>query len=143
YVTGGFRADVPGYLSVLPFLVPQVDADGNDIGGIRTPEQAVPLGTYGDWAFRSEAWGAPDTLIAMAGSFIPFAKTRADRERTGDPRLSLAERYSSRADYLRRVEEAANRLVQQRYLLQEHVKDIVEAAGQHWDWMMSSESASR
>src|SRR3984893_7447119 len=82
HVPGGSRADVPGPFSALPFLVPQVDSDGNDIGGIRLPEQAVPLGTYCDWAFRSEAIGAPDTLIAMAGSFIPFAKTKAEREKS-------------------------------------------------------------
>jgi len=127
---------------VLPFLVPRVDADGNDMGGIRTPELEVPLGTYTDWAFRSESIGAPDTLIAMAGSFIPFAKTRAERERSHDPRSSIEERYSSRADYLRRVEDAANREVNDRYLLQEDVKPIVQAAGQHWDWIMSSGSAA-
>jgi hypothetical protein len=138
HVPGGYRADVPGPVSVLPFLVPQVDADGNDIGGIRTPEQAVPLGTYMDWAFRSEAWGAPDTLIAMAGSFLPFAKTRAEREKTSDPRLSIEERYSGRADYLRRVEEAANHLAEQRFLLTEHIKPVVDAAGQHWDFIMSA-----
>ena len=141
HVPGGFRADVPGFLSVLPFLVPQVDKDGNDIGGIRLPEQAVPLGTYADWAFRSESIGAPDTLIAMAGSFIPFARTRAEREKSGDPRLSIAERYSGRADYLRRVEEAAEELAQDRYLLREHVRPIVDAAGEHWDWMMSPETS--
>ena len=138
HVPGGFRADVPGPFSALPFLVPQVDSDGNDIGGIRLPEQAVPLGTYCDWSFRSESIGAPDTLIAMAGSFIPFAKTKAERERNGDPRLSIEERYAGRADYLRRVEEVANRLAGERYLLQEHVKRIVDASGQHWDWMMAS-----
>jgi hypothetical protein len=138
HVPGGYRVDVRGALSVLPFLVPQVDADGNDIGGIRLPEQEVPLGTYMDWAFRSEAWGAPDTLIAMAGSFLPFAKTRAERERNGDPRLSLEERYASRADYLRRVEEAANRLAEQRFLLKEHVRPVVDAAGQHWDFLMGA-----
>jgi hypothetical protein len=141
HVPGGYRADVPGPFSALPFLVPQVDSDGNDIGGIRLPEQAVPLGTYCDWAFRSESIGAPDTLIAMAGSFIPFAKTRAEREKRGDPRPSIEERYPSRADYLRRVEEAANRLAGDRYLLQEHVKRIVDAAGQHWDWMMAPASS--
>ena len=141
HVPGGFRADVPGFLSVLPFLVPQVDKDGNDIGGIRLPEQAVPLGTYADWAFRSESIGAPDTLIAMAGSFIPFARTRAEREKSGDPRLSIAERYSGRADYLRRVEEAAKGLAQDRYLLREHVRPIVDAAGEHWDWMMSPQTS--
>jgi hypothetical protein len=143
HVPGGYRADVPGALSVLPFLVPQVDRDGNDIAGIRSPEQAVPLGTYTDWAFRSETIGAPDTLIAMAGSFIPFAKTRAEREKNGDPRLSIEERYSTRADYLRKVEEAANRLVSDRYLLQEHVGPVVEAAGQHWDYLMAPASASQ
>ena len=137
HVPGGWRADLPGAVSALPFLVPEVDTDGNDIAGIRLPEQAVPLGTYGDWAFRSERWGAPETLIAMQGSYIPFAKTRAEREKSGDPRPSIEERYSSRADYLRRVEEAANKLVADRFLLQEHVRRVVEAAGQHWDSVMT------
>lgn len=138
HVPGGFRADLPGVFSVLPFIVPQVDSDGNDVGGIRLPEQAVPLGTYTDWAFRSEQTGAPETLVAMAGSYIPFAKTRGDREKAHDPRLSVEERYASRAEYVRRVEEAAKKLVQDRYLLQEDVAPIVAAAGQHWDWTMAS-----
>ena len=142
HLPGGYRADLAGAISVLPFLVPQVDSDGNDIGGIRLPEQAVPLGTYCDWAFRSESLGAPETLIAMAGSFIPFAKTKADREKAHDPRPSIEERYSGRTDYLRKVEQAADLLVKDRYLRQEHVKTVVEAAGQHWDWMMAAQSGS-
>src|SRR6185437_34095 len=102
FTPGGFRADVKGVYSVLPFLVPKVDADGNDIGGVRTPEQAIPLGTYTDWAFRSTAAGSPFTPVEMAGAFIPFAKTQADRQKDNDPRLSLAERYASRAEYLQR-----------------------------------------
>ena len=66
HVPGGYRVDVPGPVSVLPFLVPQVDRDGNDITGIRSPEQAVPLGTYADWSFRSEAIGAPVPPIDRA-----------------------------------------------------------------------------
>jgi len=143
HVPGGFRADLPGAFSVLPFIVPQVDSDGNDLGGIRLPEQAVPLGTYTDWAFRSEQSGAPDTLVAMAGSYIPFAKTRGDREKNRDPRLSVEERYGTRAEYVRRVEEAAKKLAQERYLLQEDVAPIVEAAGQHWDWTMAAASVSQ
>jgi hypothetical protein len=143
HVPGGFRADLPGAFSVLPFIVPQVDSDGNDVGGIRLPEQAVPLGTYTDWAFRSEQSGAPDTLIAMAGSYIPLAKTRGDREKNRDPRLSVEERYGTRAEYVRRVEEAAKKLAQERYLLQEDVAPIVEAAGQHWDWTMAAASVSQ
>lgn len=143
HVPGGFRADVSGAFSLLPFIVPQVDSDGNDIGGIRLPEQAVPLGTYTDWAFRSEQTGAPNTLIAMAGSYIPFSKTRADREKSHDPRLSVEERYASRAEYVRSVEEAANKLVKERYLLPEDLKPIVEAAGQHWDWTMTAATVSQ
>jgi len=143
HVPGGYRADVPGVFSVLPFIVPQVDSDGNDLGGIRLPEQAVPLGTYTDWAFRSEQTGASDTLIAMAGSFIPFAKTRSDRDKSHDPRLSVEERYGTRTEYVRRVEEAAKKLVQERYLLQEDVAPIVAAAGQHWDWTMGSTTVSQ
>jgi hypothetical protein len=143
HVPGGFRADLPGAFSVLPFIVPQVDSDGNDMGGIRLPEQAVPLGTYTDWAFRSEQTGAPETLMAMAGSYIPFAKTRGDREKNHDPRVSVEERYGTRAEYVRRVEEAAKKLAQERYLLQEDVAPIVEAAGQHWDWTMATASVSQ
>ena len=141
HVPGGMRIDLPGPISALPFLVPNVDADGNDVGGIRLPEQAVPLGSYTDSAFRGEKMGATDTLIAMTGSYIPFAKTKAERQASGDPRLSIEERYTSRADYQKKVEEYANRMVAQHYLLAEHVKPIVDKAGEHWDWTMGQKSA--
>ncbi len=123
---------------MLPFLLPQVDKDGNITSGLRLPEQSVPLGTYGGWAFRSESYGQMDTLVSMAGSYIPFAKTKADREKAGDPRLSVEERYASRAEYVKRVEDAANTLAQQRYLLAEDVPTIVKAAGEHWDWTFNN-----
>jgi Alpha/beta hydrolase domain len=139
HVPGGVRNDLPaGPTAVLPFLVPQVDKDGNVTSGIRLPEQAVPLGTYTGWAFRSQAEGQPDTLVSMAGSYIPFARTRAEREKNHDPRLSIEERFSGRDDYLRRVQEAANALAKDRYLLQEDVKPVVEEAGKHWDWTAST-----
>jgi hypothetical protein len=144
HVPGGLRNDMmAGPTAVLPFLVPRADKDGNVISGLRLPEQSVPLGTYGGWAFRSESYGQSDTLVSMAGSYIPFAKTKADREKTGDPRLSVEERYSSRADYVQRVEQAAKKLVGERYLLQEDVAAIVEAAGQQWDWTMNSISTTQ
>jgi hypothetical protein len=142
HVPGGYRNDLPaGPLSVLPFLVPQVDKDGNVTSGIRLPEQSVALGTYGGWAFRSPAQGQPDTLVSMAGSYIPFARTRAERQKNHDPRLSIEERYSSREDYLRRVQAAANALAKERYLLQEDVNSVVDAAGKNWDWTMSTLSS--
>lgn len=112
-VPGGMRNDLmAGPASVLPFLVPRVDKDGNVTSGLRLPEQSVPLGTYGGWAFRSESYGQSDTLVSMAGSYIPFAKSKAEREKAGDPRLSVEERYSGRADYVRHVEDAAKKLVE-------------------------------
>jgi hypothetical protein len=74
----------------------------------------------------------------MAGSYIPFATTRAEREKNHDPRASIEERYSSRDDYLRRVRVAADALAKDRYVLQEDVKTIVDEAGKHWDWTMST-----
>lgn len=136
HVPGGFRPDVPGPDSVLPFLLPAIDADGNDIGGIRLPEQAVPLATLTGWQFRSERIGLPHTLLAMAGAYIPFPLTRAERERTGDPRLSIEERYPSRDDYLAKVRQAAIRLAQERYLIEADVDPIVEDAARHWDWLV-------
>jgi hypothetical protein len=142
HVPGGYRNDLPaGPVSVLPFLVPQVDKDGNVTSGIRLPEQSVPLGTYAGWAFRSQAQGQPDTLVSMAGSYVPFAKTRAEREKNHDPRLSIEERYSSRDDYLKRIEAAAEALAKGRYLLPEDVKPVVDEAGKHWDWTLSTLSS--
>jgi Alpha/beta hydrolase domain len=139
HVPGGLRNDLPaGPMSVLPFLVPQVDKDGNVTSGIRLPEQSVPLGTYGGWAFRSEAQGEPETLVSMAGSYIPFAATKAERQKNHDPRLSIEERYNSREDYMRRVQAAADALAKQGYLLQDDVKTVVDDAGKHWDWTAST-----
>ena len=143
HVPGGYRWDVETPLSAMPFLLSQVDADGNETGGIRLPEQAVPLGTMTGWQFRSERLGAPETLIVNSGGYIPFAVTRADRAKTGDPRRSIEERYSSRADYMAQVTAVANRLAAERYVLQRDVAVIVEAAGKHWDWRMADTSSSK
>lgn len=142
-VPGGYRADVPGPTSQLPFLVPKVDPDGIDIAGIRLPEEAVPLATNTGWAFRGERMGATNTLIAMVGSYIPLPLTRADRERTRDPRLSIMERYGNRGTYLQRVRGAANKLVQERYLLNEDVAGVVARAGRHWDFVVTGTSPSQ
>jgi hypothetical protein len=97
----------------------------------------VPLATLTGWQFRSERIGAPNTLIAMAGAFIPFPATRAERERTRDPRQSIAERYGTRADYVKKIQESAQRLAQERYILQDDVPTIVQEAGRHWDALMT------
>jgi len=119
--------------AALPYLVPQVDRDGNGLSGLRLPEVAVPLATYTGWNFRSTAIGGTEQFFPLLGSYIPFASTKAEREKTGDPRLSVEERYQSRDQYLKLVQEAAAPLVKSGYLLAEDVPAIVKHAGEHWD----------
>jgi hypothetical protein len=141
-VPGGYRWDVDTPLSAMPFLLSQVDADGNEIGGIRLPEQAVPLGTMTGWLFRSARIGAPHTLMVNSGGYIPFAATRAEREKARDPRLSIEERYAGRADYLGKVTEVAKRLAAERYVLERDLPAIIDAASKHWDWRMTETQSS-
>jgi hypothetical protein len=116
-----------------PTLVPQVDADGNETSGIRMPGIQAPLGTFAGWNLRSREIGAPDELFSMVGSYIPFARTKADREKNKDPRRSIEERYSSRADYLKTVESAARNLVAGGYLLEQDVARLLERGAAEWD----------
>ena len=142
FVPGGYRADVPAPYAAMPFLVPKVDADGSDAAGIRLPIVSVPLATNTGWQFRSAQIGAPSTLIAMAGSYIELPKTKADRERTKDPRLSITERYGSRAEYVKRVHEAATKLADQRFILREDVQPIADELGAQWDAVMGPATGS-
>jgi hypothetical protein len=118
-----------------PTLVPQVDADGNDLGGIRTPELAVPLATYTGWNLRARDVGAPDELASMQGSWIPFARTKAEREKAGDPRASIEERYRSREEYLKRFTDAAKSLEKAGFLLPPDTEQIIERGTAEWDYL--------
>ena len=70
------------------------------------------------WNLRGDGLCAHD-LCSYHGSFIPFPTTAAEREASGDLRLSLEERYVDHAGYVRAVESAARRLVDERFLLEE------------------------
>jgi hypothetical protein len=115
-------------------LVPQVDVDGNETAGIRLPIVQVPLATYTGWNHRDASIGAPDELYSMVGSTIPFARTRAERERRGDPRRSIEERYPNQAAYLKQVEAAARQLAREGYVLEPDVAAIVSRAGEQWEY---------
>jgi hypothetical protein len=108
-------------------LVPRVDTDGNDIAGIRLPAVQVPIGTYTGWNLRPRGL-AEGELAGLLGSFIPFAKTRAERRRTGDPRPSIAERYNDGKDYVEKFSRAARILVEQRFLLAEDAERMISEA---------------
>ena len=94
---------------------------------------AVPVATYTGWNPRAPETGGTGQINLMQGSTFPFAATKAERERTGDPRPSIEERYRDRDDYLARVRAAAEALVAQRYLLAEDVDLAVELAGERYD----------
>ena len=115
-----------------PVLLPQVDADGNEIAGLRSPELAVPLATYTGWQLHKPEQGRDDELVSLQGSFAPFPLDAAERERTGDPRRSILERYPDRARYLALVEQAAAPLVAGGYLRREDLPHIERAASERW-----------
>ncbi len=116
-----------------PLLVPQVDADGNERDGVRLPEITVPLATFTGWNLRDPSIGAPDQRVAFEASFIPFPKTAADRERSRDPRKSIAERYASREVYMQRFSDAIDQLVKQRWVLPEDRVQLLQRGQQEWD----------
>ena len=130
----------PEVLSAFPILVPAVDADGNETGGLMMPEVAVPLATYTGWNLFRGGAGPTDVLSSMQGSYIPFPLTGEDRARTGDSRRSIEERYGSRAAYLGQVTEAALALADRGYLLAADLAPILTRAGRHWDYLMEEDS---
>src|SRR5207248_1129877 len=69
-------------------LVPKIDSDGNELAGVRVPEVAVPAGTATGWNVRAADAGGAGELCYLQGSFVPFARTKAEREAKKDPRLS-------------------------------------------------------
>jgi hypothetical protein len=115
-----------------PVLVPQVDTDGNERDGVRLPEITVPLATYTGWNLRDPSIGASRQRVPFEGSYLPFPKTEADRGRVGDPRPSIAARYPSRADYLVRYRAALEKLVTQRWVLQEDRAAMMQRGEQEW-----------
>jgi hypothetical protein len=112
--------------------LPQVDGDGNEIGGLRSPELAVPLATYTGWQLYKPELGREDELVSLQGSFAPFPLDAAGRLRTGDPRRSILERYPTRDGYLALVEQMAKLLIADGYLRGEDLAQIVAQAGERW-----------
>ncbi len=136
----GWRKGVPNAHPIVglafPVLVPQVDADGNERGGIRLPEFSAPLATYTPWNLRDPSTGAPEQRVSFEGSFLPFAKDAAARLNLGDPRPSIGERYSGKADYLERYARALDALIQERFILPEDRDALVQRGLDEWDEAM-------
>ena len=104
-------------------LLPQVDADGIDVGGLRMPEVAVPLGTFVGWNLRTAESGAAKELAPLAGSFLPFS------------RAAIQARYHSREEYLKSVAVAADGLIARRFLLARDRQRTIDHASALWDFV--------
>jgi len=117
-VSGAIGTQPPPIRGQIPMLVPRTDEDGNEVGGIPSVLRMVPLGTYLGWNVTAFGYFKGRTC-GFSGGFIPFAKTRAERLASGDPRLSLEERYGTHEAYVERVRAAARQLVEQGFLLRD------------------------
>jgi hypothetical protein len=115
--------------------VSSVNADGNEVAGVRGPELLAPLATYCGWNPRHPDQGGDHDVMSMMGSTLMFPRTRAEREQRRDPRPSIEERYPSKAAYLDKVRAETQKLVAARHVLAEDLEAIVERAGQVWEWI--------
>jgi hypothetical protein len=125
--SGVITRQPPAVKQVLPTLVPKVDADGNDVGGVPSVLRQAPLGTYMGWNVITSGFDK-GKICLLNGSFVPFAKTKAERTASGDPRRSLEERYRNHHAYVEVVRAAAEKAVAERFLLREDANRLIAEA---------------
>ena len=116
-------------------LVPQVDADGNDLGGIRLPEITVPLATYTGWNLRDRSIGAADQRTAFLGSFLPLPLTGSAAGSASDQRAPIDSRYRDYDAYRAAFVAATEKLIGEGYVLGEDRDAILTRSWQEWDWV--------
>jgi hypothetical protein len=117
----------PHFRRTLPSLVPKVDSDGNETSGVPSPLHQAPLGTYLGWNVTADGFYKGQGC-GFSGGYIPFARAKAERMASGDPRPSLEERYGSHQAYVSKVRAAAGKLVGERFLLRDDADRIVQQA---------------
>jgi hypothetical protein len=111
----------PSKGAAYPVFVPRTDADGRDVAGLHLPTLEAPAATHTGWNLRKAGFGEGE-LCDNNGSMIPFAATREERQKSNDPRLSMAERYPNDGDRAAAIAKAAQQLVKDRLLLEEDTK---------------------
>jgi hypothetical protein len=121
-----YRTEPPVLGKQFPLLVPAIGADGNELGGVKMPEVAVPLARYRGWNFLADPNAPKGYVNDMVGSTLPYS--------TND----VKKRYETREKYQGQIREAATAMVKQRLLLERDVEAVVTRAGQAWDWVQST-----
>ena len=121
----GVISNVPPIIKgVIPSLAPKMDADGNEIAGVKSLLYRMPLGTYTGW--NPIATGPlKGREGSLASGYIPFPKTAAERIALGDPRLSVQERYGSLGNYIIQSIVIGKQLVARRLLLPQDFRPLV------------------
>jgi len=132
FARGIVTREPPGAGRAYPSLVPQVDADGNEIAGVRLPELQAPLATCTGWNLRDPAVGAPWARVSFLGSYFPLPRDEAARRAAKDPRRSIAERYGDEDRYLGRFTRAALALAHERFLLDEDLPAVLRHGREEW-----------
>ena len=126
-LSGVITRQPPPVTRIIPTYVPSVNADGNETTGVPSVLHQAPLGTYLGWNVTSSGFFAGQGC-GFTGGYIPFAKTKADRMKTGDPRLSIEERYGTLEGYVCVVEKAAAQALAERFLLKDDADRLVREA---------------
>ena len=134
WATEGIADHVPPEIGpAFQTLVPMINADGNEVAGIRLPHVAVPLATYTGWNLRDASWGAGGMLTRWMGSYLTFPRTPAEGSSLRDPRRSVQERYRTHDAYVAEVERVCRELVAGGYLLERDAEMLIrEAAALTW-----------
>jgi hypothetical protein len=136
HVSGVITREPPRVGEAFQPLVPQADADGNDLGGVRMPEVSCAIATFTGWNLRKPTIGLERYLLGNTGSYLPFARTAAERLQAHDPRASIAERYADQTRYLSCIDSRSDSLIAAGLLLPSDKYPISEAAARHWRWRM-------
>lgn len=107
-----------------PAYVPAVDADGNDIGGIRLPYLQAPLGTFTGWNPRAQGYAAGD-LCNVYGGYVALPRQPS----ADDSREALSARYPQQLPgYLAKVDGAVTGLVKAGYMLESDRQLVLDQA---------------
>jgi hypothetical protein len=136
WAAGIITRQPPAIGAPFPALVSQVDANGNEVAGIRGVELQAPLATYTPWLLRGGTGPDAAELTDFLGTYVPLARTEAERQRWRDSRPSVETRYADKRAYVETATRAAESLTAAGLLLREDVPRVIERASAHWDWIM-------
>lgn len=140
-LTGVLALQPPRVRRAFPTFVPRVDKDGNETSGIASPLHQAPLGTYLGWN-RTASGFFKGQICGFSGGYVAFPSTRRDRLASGDPRLSIEERYGTQEGYVCAVRRAADALVRDRYLLRTDADRMIDEAAHAQVLPSATQSAS-